>query len=169
MTSKKKFSILRTVTCWCSYDPARREISHLRKYKYQVPVRTRLPRVSAQGSLHPGAQMNEQRPSNPGARGIICGPCNSGMHDECYGKPPATGIVCDCRDAGHALSRALKSKEQVEQAFHHAVKLLGDLFAWKRRQRDDGEYYDLKFSGDTFARVNVALADLGSRDLAVHR
>lgn len=38
--TKKKLAIVRNVTCWCSYDPARREISHLRKYKYEVPVRS---------------------------------------------------------------------------------------------------------------------------------
>jgi hypothetical protein len=38
--TKKKLAIVRTVTMWGSYDPTRKEISHLAKYKYGVPVRT---------------------------------------------------------------------------------------------------------------------------------
>lgn len=38
--TKKKLSIVRTIKTWCSYDPKRREISHLSKYKYEVPERT---------------------------------------------------------------------------------------------------------------------------------
>lgn len=40
---------------------------------------------------------------------VTCGPCNRGEHDKCYGSPPATAVVCDCRDAGHQRS----SKEKV--------------------------------------------------------
>lgn len=35
--TKKKLAIVRTVKCWCSYDPAARQITWIRKYKYEVP------------------------------------------------------------------------------------------------------------------------------------
>lgn len=38
LSSKKKLAIMRTVSMWVSYDPAKREVVSQHKHKYQVPI-----------------------------------------------------------------------------------------------------------------------------------
>jgi hypothetical protein len=61
---------------------------------------------------------------------VTCGPCNRGEHEKCYGNPPATAVMCDCRDVGHG-QHAIQDElfGPVERAAELWIALVKDITA----------------------------------------